>query len=173
MAGLVVFCYPQVLFEIPPITFTCEEYVSLHFVYGSFNCHSRAASVECKHCYPGCRVHTGTHLRIYIKFWGRLVPSHAWMQNMGNHCLKVTYWMQCTKTYIQCTQNMCEDWYCTNTSVIDFAWWCFLSSLTTKGIRSYTGILCKVWAVHGFRLAPWYVWGLYSVDCCWMPTSAA
>jgi len=35
MAGLVVFCCPQVLFQIPPITFTKEEYASLCFVYGS------------------------------------------------------------------------------------------------------------------------------------------
>jgi len=173
MAGLIVFCCPQVLFKIPPITFTNEEYASLHFVYSSCDENGRVASVEYKHCSPGCRVHTGTHFRMYIKFWGRLVPSQAWMQNMGNHCLKVTFWMQCSKTHLQCTQNMHEDWYCTNTSVKNFAWWCFLSSLTAKVIELYTLRLYKVCTVWVFTLAPWYLWGLHNVDCYWRPTSAA
>lgn len=117
----------------------------------------RDASVEYKHCYSGRRVHTGTHFIMYIKFWGRLAPSQAWMQNMGNHCLKVKFLMQCSKTQLQCTQNMHKDWYCTNTSVKDFVWWYFLSSLTATGIKPYTGRLCKVCTVRGFRLALWYL----------------
>jgi len=62
---------------------------------------------------------------------------------MGNHCLKVTFWMQCSETCIQCTPNMGEDWYSTNTSVKDFAWGCFLSSLTAKGIKPYPGRYTK------------------------------
>jgi len=77
MAGLVVFCCPQVLFEIPPVTFTNEEYASLHFVYGSCDGNGRAVLVEYKHCYPGCRFHAGTQFRMYIKFCGRLVLSQA------------------------------------------------------------------------------------------------
>jgi hypothetical protein len=68
MAGLVVFCCLQVLFKIPPIAFTNEEYASLHFVYGSCDENGRDASLEYKHCSAGCRVHTGTHFRMYIKF---------------------------------------------------------------------------------------------------------
>jgi len=57
MAGLVVFCCPQVLLKIPPVTFTNEEYASLHFVYGSCDVNCKDASVEYNHCYPGCRIH--------------------------------------------------------------------------------------------------------------------
>jgi hypothetical protein len=166
MAGLVVFCCPQVLFEIPHITFTNEEYANLHFVCGSCDGYGRAAWVEYKHCYPGCRFRTGTQFRMYVKFCGRLVLSQTWMQNMGNHCLKVTFWMQLSKTRIQCTQNMLEDWYCTNSAM-------FAIIINCKRYKTvHWMIMQSVYSVW-FQTCPWYIWGLHNVDCYWLPTSAA
>jgi hypothetical protein len=57
-------------------TFANEDYIDVHFVYGFCDGNGAAAMAKKRQQYPFAESHISKHLRTYIEFGGRLVPSH-------------------------------------------------------------------------------------------------
>jgi hypothetical protein len=92
-AGVAGFCCTALLLKMP-FTFTNKEYDYIYFVYTLSIGSCRASITEYQWQYPGCWV---TNFRIL-----RDNGSFPWV----NVLEKTLFWMQCSKTHINCVQRI-------------------------------------------------------------------